>query len=275
MRYFLLKEKSRRLKMKTWFYKTLGLGLLITSYWLTATCPFAVTIKGGINPSFFTDRGNVLALINQPTCELITLGQERKFNQLFSNPGFSLAVEFAYGLCPCIELFGEVGYQHHKHRSETFDFMISDVAFTFNPNLKSLNIINAFAGFRYFFGPMCSDRVSFFAGAKVGLYHFNNVNAMPLVLSAETLAVPVQKNISWFVGTNSVAGGIQGGLDLYLSHDVSLFFIVEFVAACNMRVNPLITFDAQPNFPVTHLIRQSKGMFFTIPIQLGIRYYFG
>ncbi len=238
----------------------------------TINARLSMTLKGGIDPTFFTTQPNMYAAVNSPDCALTDVGKDRKFSQLFHNPGYGIGIEVAYGACGYREAFLEFTYRHHNSLNKPFSITLNDVPIAVENKLKALNMYGAFLGFRYFFNRVCCERLAFFLGAKVGISHYNEVKTSPLTLTNAN--VSISKNTAWFNSNNTIAGGIQAGFDVILHGCFSLFGTAEILAGSALRSKAIIDLVPETAIPVFALIRQTRGTLFSFPVNLGLRYYF-
>ncbi len=243
---------------------------------------FSATVYAGVDPALFADRGNSFVVIPTApdTDPFIEVTQNRKFNEIFKNPGLSVGVNLGYNICPCVELFGEFQYARHNGRDKPLDITINipdtPVDAQLTTDLDNFSAYSGYVGGRYFFNRIWCDRLAFFFGSKVGIRHYDDVKANPLTLTATEPEVNFSQCVTWFNSANTVGGGIQVGCDVIVCNCYSFFFNAEVVASCPLNTNTIITSNVPTQSAgITNLVGLHDGVLVSFPVNFGLRYYFG
>lgn len=237
---------------------------------------WSLTFKAGVAPTLLTDRGAIAPVVCSSTPPVFTAACEQKFSDLWGNHPLTVGVDLAYAVADYMEFFGEVDYRRTKAHTSCFTAtQLGEEFGVITLHLDSFRAVGAYVGLRYFSCRYIYERMSFFVGSKLGLMHYQKVNACPLTFeSPENNSIFDQNNL-WFEASTVVSGGLQVGFDCLLTCRWSLFFNAEVVAgAAPKTAFNIIKQDelVLPDF--TNIIHEQSGTLLAFPINLGLRFYF-
>ncbi|HEX2977634.1 MAG TPA: hypothetical protein VHO47_00725 [Candidatus Babeliales bacterium] len=238
--------------------------------------PFSVTVRAGVAPSLFTDRGSVNVVVCPFSPPFFEVAKGQKFGDIWHNYAANVGVDFGYALCNNVELFGEFNYRRAKATNKSFLGVAPTGAFgNFFFDLDDFQEYAGYCGFRYFFNRVICERMAFFLGSKFGLVNYPKIRTRPLTIINATGISLIQDTV-WFDAHTAVSGGLQVGFDYLICDWISLFFNAEIVASGSLK--PFFNFvKADPTiFPnFTNLLREANGTLLSFPVNIGFRFYFG
>lgn len=238
---------------------------------------FGVQVKGGVTPSWFTDRGNIL--ISHSVHPFIVEGpKEPDFNKLFDLP-WQVGAELQWNASTHVQFFAEYVYENAKGKKHHFRF---DDTFSFRHNNRNFVTNSAYLGARYYFGSLwCSEcgtsSIAPFVGLKGGVvWHERTKNRFHLLCG----------NTEWDCGSHDsfkqqtlISAGAQIGLDWSINCNLGAVFTVEVVGTQGLRNNRNVVLPLEPLLVAgtiipTNLNRGETGHILSVPVTLGLRYTF-
>lgn len=216
----------------------------------------------GFSPSIYTRRCNNLSLtpINDVHILQDSGRQVPKFSDQFKLPTIAFSVEFSKPFSP----YNEIGFEifYNRAKGQCYCFTQNDITFR-----EKFDDYSAFAF--YLSNHLYSERMKIFAvfvGTKVGIIHRNRIN-FELFQNCER--VGCKGNQAYFKPSTSISGGLNLGLDIKLTGDLSLVINAEFVASCELRNNHLIPITQGAN-TATSIIGET-GTVLTFPVTFGLK----
>ncbi|MBI2774461.1 hypothetical protein HYX58_00425 [Candidatus Dependentiae bacterium] len=239
--------------------------------------PFSLTIRAGVAPSIFSDRGTVNAVVCPFTTPFFQVSEGQKFGQVWHNYPLNIGIDLAFALANNVELFGEFNYRRASPTNQSFTGVSPAGAFgEIFLNLNHFQEFGGYVGFRYFFNRVFCDRCAFFLGSKFGLVNYTEVKSQPVRIVRAIDGAELTQDSIWYESNNAVSGGLQVGFDYLFCDSISLFFNAEIVASAAPK--PLFNFAVEnlaifTNF--NNLIRESQGTLLSFPVNTGFRFYFG
>lgn len=220
-----------------------------------------VVLKGGLNPSCYTDRGKTLNIPQIPSNPTISSQVKiPKFSEQFDTP-FYVGGEVGYMLNDtALEIFTDMNFTKASGKNIAFIEQAKTVEQEFSP-FKAWGL---YVGMRYHAD--CNRRWFVpFGGAKLGLQYRSKVTANQISNSD-----PASLIIFDFFKTHSaVAASLQGGFDLVTCRYFAFTLQAELLFSGPMKSNTVITVPPQPIVAVGN-----TGTIISIPISLGFKFMF-
>lgn len=239
---------------------------------------FGVAVKGGVTPSWFTDRGHVLVTI--PVFPFVIEGpKEPDFDKIFDLP-WQVGAELQWNASTHVQFFAEYVFENAKGKRNRFLF---DDVFSFHHRNRDFETNAVYLGARYYFGNVwCSEcgtsSIAPFVGLKGGVKWHERTKCHSNMF---------WNDLEWDLGNHDsfrqqtlISAGVQIGLDWSINCNFGVVLTVEAVGTQGLRNNrnvilPIIdtVSDLAVVFP-NHLSRGETGHILSVPVTLGVRYTF-
>lgn len=239
---------------------------------------FGAQLKGGVTPSYFTDRGNVWIYNPSLSDPLYEGNKGPEFDKLFELP-WQIGAELAWNASTHVQFFGEYVYESAKGKKR--NFLVNNDQYDIRQNHGEFKTNAFYIGARYFFGNLwCSEcgtsSVAPFVGFKAGAkWHERSKFHQHVFIS----------DIDYDLGSHDffkeqtlMSAGVQIGLDYSINCNFGVVFTVEAVGTQGLRNNRNVPL-AFPIIPgragtPTNISLGETGHIVSVPITLGVRYTF-
>ena len=240
--------------------------------------------QGGVAPIIWTDRGNFsfVECLGVPAANaIVPIFELPRFFSLFKVP-WTVGGQVGYAVDDNIRVYLEFNYLQAKGKgnsSLSAASASSSQVFGTNPVVLTMHkykLYDVYLGGRYYWDRWC-DRVSFFAGAKVGLTYHKSIN-FDSTISGTTLTTDEH----FFRKNTMVSGGLNFGLDFCFCGNWSLVLTGELVASCGPKGNSIAfgqpgACSTTPTLPapgLENILIGSIGTELRFPITAAVRYSF-
>ena len=235
---------------------------------------FGVQVKGGVTPSFFSDKGHNTVTNPLLIPPVFTLGRTANFDKFFDTP-WQVGAELQWNASTNVQFFAEYVYENAKGRRHTFDVGTLAIAHRY----KDLQSNSFYLGARYYFSSIWNSdcgtmSLAPFVGFKGGLvwYHNNNHfnDSLTDLLPVGVIAVSNSKK------NNRVAmsAGAQIGADLSINQNWGVVLTVEVVGTEDFGGIKYVTFNPAVTGGITNGTFGDHGKIISVPVTLGVRYTF-
>lgn len=274
---------------------------------------------GGVNDRFCLNMYNILT--NPEDAIQIACPKDPKFSTEFSNAVLHLGGELSYNICDNAQYFVDVVYNRAKggcFQINTKNYQAPDGCnscttsndcCTIAENQQVLTETHLthqytdykaygfYVGTRHYWGRIWCDRLSLFAGFKIGMLHRKAVNS---TVSLDDINIPIGADTYTFAArsfpsadyckSNAISGGGQIGFDYCIKDCLSLLVGLEVVATSPLKINPNLkipsfgdpTVNGQPtpagfgrNFPIPVGVTIGHvGCLLQFPVWAGLKWEF-
>jgi hypothetical protein len=241
-------------------------------------------IRGGINPTIFTDSNPVLAWGLNPAgnaLAVVNATDDLKFKDFFKTPGWIVAGEIGFAATERNECFLEFNYAQNKGRTDqtiTGFRAANDSVRDLIYSVESYKNFGAFLGHRMYWGRFACNRFDFFVGSKIGLNYRNRIHFDSIkVGNNEQKPDDNLKDVNLaFLKDTVVAGGLQLGFDVCLWSNLKLMVVGEVVASGALRNNQNLAITTAGILPNTtsRLSLPQTGTLVTFPVSAGFVWQF-
>lgn len=238
---------------------------------------FGALLKGGVTPSWFTDRGDIY--VTNPSLEnpVYNAGKAPQFDKIFDLP-WQIGAELQWNASTHVQFFGEYVYENAKGKGHRF---FNDAGLVNQLNLRNgeFQTSAVYLGARYYFGNIwCSDcgtsSIAPFVGFKAGAKWHQNTRSHNEFIIGDT--VYDLGSDHFFRDQTLISAGAQFGLDYSFNCNWGVVFMVEVVGTQSLRNNRnvnLLPIVGGPGAP-TAISLGETGHILSVPITLGVRYTF-
>jgi len=209
---------------------------------------FAASIQGGIMPMVYTSR-------SIPNASGAIGVKPPNFSDQFKLP-YDLLGELGYMVVNNVEVFYNFDWSHAA--GKTYSFVNQGI--NFSQRFSNYNAYGNYLGARYYF-TFRSVPVMPFVGLKIGLLSQNGITANQL---ASLGGASQASTYTYFKKQNSLAGGLQLGVDWQLLKNLSLTLKAEVLASQKRNGNIIL------NSPAYRA--GNTGTQLLIPVTLGVKF---
>lgn len=243
---------------------------------------FGIAVKGGVTPSWFTDRGHIF-FINPLMTPIVTRGpREPDFDKLFDLP-WQVGAELQWNACCNVQFFAEYVFLNAKGKKHHFHSDLFPSLRIHNRN-RDFETNAVYLGARYYFGNLwCSEcgtsSIAPFVGFKGGVVWHEKTRFRSRFLCNNDLIDIDCGNHDLFRNQTLISAGAQIGVDWSINCNWGVILTVEVVGTQALRNNrniiipPVIESEGLPLLP-TNLSRGETGHILSVPVTLGFRYTF-
>jgi hypothetical protein len=232
-------------------------------------CSFRLGLRGGVAPTWFTDKGDSL-LISDDIPDTVQTFSVPDFDDVFDTP-WTIAANLGYAFSDSLELFLEGNYTHadgKRHTEELFDF---------NYRFKHDGYTDwgLYAGARYHFCgyDMCGCRAWPFLGVKFGAKFYDSIK---VDLEIEDPIADVEVDFDHFKFWESSVQpsiGAQLGFEAQVSNCFTLVFMAEAVWSGHWKHHDHESIDNTLTGDIAIAIGDT-GPLFQVPITAGFNWVF-
>ncbi len=242
------------------------------------TCgSFDIAVHGGIAPIIWNDVKKTRNIEIDPV-RILKLIDVPKFDTIYHLP-WTVGGQLGYAFTDFLRFYFELNYLQAdpKSTTDTRFFSLSEqlpLGSTVNFGFERFRLYEIYFGTQLY-SHRWLDRVSFFAGTKIGLtrhYRINFTLGSFIPGNPPALFINKTNRVPFFLSSMSVSAGINAGFDVDLGHNLSLVFMGEIVASQGPETNsPIVvgtgdvnqlimlptTFRTEVRFPITVGLRYS------------------
>jgi hypothetical protein len=240
---------------------------------------FGILVKGGVTPTWFTDRGNILVTNPSIFPFVFQIEKEPNFDKLFDTP-WQVGAELQWNACCNVQFFLEYAFTRAEGKKHHFFF--NDI-FTFRHRNRNYETSSVYLGARYFFNNIwCSEcgtsSVAPFVGFKGGVAW--NTNTRTRCHCSTVFGDFDFGDHDLFKNQALISAGAQIGIDWSINCNWGAMLTVEVVGTQALRNNrhlPLLSTISGAVLPPgspTHISRGETGHLLSVPVTLGVRYTF-
>ncbi|MEX0848890.1 MAG: hypothetical protein WD055_01560 [Candidatus Dependentiae bacterium] len=218
-----------------------------------------------------------------------------KFKEAFSNRVLHVGGEIGYNLRDNCLAFIDITYDRASGNTVCFSVNQenfgnppsagnrSTITSQFTQTYSTYNQFGAFLGARYYTDRFLCNSVSFFFGNKVGIIHRGNICIDTLIeteLSPDNIE-SIRNSVEVSATDNTVGGGINLGINLYICDRLSAYIGTEIIALCGLNTKKIVPNttinDTSLNYVVqhSHVIPGCTGTMIQFPVWFGLRYNWG
>lgn len=223
----------------------------------SSTCEgkFAASFQASMMPTVYSNRKtpNNSAGLNPPFTGL----RPPAFSKQFKLP-YDLAAELGYMVKNNVEIFYDFDWTHAAGKAYTF----SSQGVNFAQQFGQYNSYGNYLGTRYYF-TFKSSPIKPFVGLKIGVLSQNSVTVNQVATYAGGSGT---SSYTYFGKLNSLAGGLQLGVDWQLQKYLSVTLKGEVVAASRRKGNFILNQPVQGSYKIG-----STGAQIFIPITIGVK----
>ncbi|CDR32877.1 hypothetical protein [Criblamydia sequanensis] len=245
-------------------------------------CSFGVGIRGGVAPTWFTDRGD--NLIIGPVAPIGVLDEFSvvKFNDAFDTP-WTISAELGYAFSDHVELFFEGAYTHASGKTHEVDFdFVPGFPLTASFGFDNYSDWALYAGARYHFTgcDLCGCRVWPFLGAKLGAKFYDKVKYdvdFTFTSIVPPLVIEFEDSFTVYKRQTVPSIGAQLGFEAKFSNCFSFVFMVEALWSGCFKPNESILIPSPvttPDILAEVLSPGHTGPLFQLPITVGFNWFF-
>lgn len=243
------------------------------------TCnAFGVQIKGGVTPTWFSDRGHVIITNPSVSPAVFEGGRGPDFDKIFDLP-WQVGAELQWNASTHVQFFAEYVFENAKGKKRRF-FVDNDL-FDIRHNYRDFETNAVYLGARYFFGNIwCSEcgtsSIAPFVGFKAGaVWHEKTRYHTRFLFQDEDLDLG---HNDFFRQQTLISAGAQIGLDWSINCNWGVVLTVEAVGTQGLRNNRNVPFVLPPDITVpgapTNFNFAETGHLVSVPVTLGVRYTF-
>lgn len=256
------------------------------------TCnAFGIAVKGGVTPSWFTDRGHVLfndvvfVPVNSTIVPFPVVFQgpkEPDFDKFFDLP-WQVGAEIQWNASCNVQFFAEYVFLNAKGKRH--HFLFDEDLFTFRSRNRDFETNSVYVGARYYFGNVwCSEcgtsSIAPFIGLKGGVVWHERTKSRNHFVFDDFEFDLLQHDV--FRNQTLISAGVQIGLDYSINCNWGVVLTVEAVGTQGLRNNrniplplPQVLVPGGPvvSFPGS-ISRGETGHILSVPVTLGVRYTF-
>lgn len=205
--------------------------------------------------------GPVLTLFNGP-----------HFNNLFHMP-LLVGAQVGYAWSDAVRFYAEGNYLHARGKKDNQITTLTTPALLATLSLHAFRLFDAYVGARYYWPRWC-DRISFFAGAKLGFTHHWQTHIDITVATPQFLITNFLTDQLIFKHGITISGGFNAGLDICFCGNWALVVTAEVVASGHPKINQELFLNPIIAGQFTSVSFGSIATELRFPITAGVRYAF-
>lgn len=238
---------------------------------------FGVQVKGGVTPTWFSDRGRLIVTNPAVFPSVFALGRSPEFDKLFDLP-WQVGAELQWNASTHVQFFAEYVFENAKGKRHRFGLDNTGTTFL-NNHFRDFETNGVYVGARYYFGNLwCSEcgtsSIAPFIGFKGGVV-WNEKTRFRGRLSSELVDIEESLgNQRGFRNRALLSAGAQFGVDWSFSCNWGAVLTVEIVGTQGPRNNRNIPIASALEGSPTNISLGDNGHLISVPVTLGVRYTF-
>ncbi len=200
----------------------------------------------------------------------LALFESPHFSTLF-HTAWTVGGQVGYAWSDTIRFYGEINYVQARGKDQEAIVTASVPRLPAMIASHNYRLFDAYIGGRYYWDYCFCNWAHPFFGAKIGLTHHSGTHLEAAIVVGST--VTTVDNIDFFKRNTSIAGGINGGLDIHIWRNWFFVVTAEVVVSQSAKVGDNIALSV-PISTFTSLTIGKIGTEIRFPITAAIRYVF-
>jgi hypothetical protein len=233
---------------------------------------FDLQFQAGVAPILWRHRyeDNLAPFGVTPTPSALALFDSPHFGTLFHIP-WTVGGQMGYAWSDHIRFYGEINYLQARGKDQEAIVTASVPRFPAMIASHNYRLFDAYIGGRYYWDYCFFNWAHPFLGAKIGLTHHSGTHLEAAIATGST--VTMVDNLAFFKSNTSIAGGVNGGIDMHVYKNWFFVVTAEIVFSQCAKVVDSIALSA-PISSFTALTIGKIGAEIRFPITAAIRYVF-